>query len=393
MKRSNPLMQCRVTIDGRIPAEIGLGASELKQAAERFAYMSSKRIGVPFREVSVILQDDAASDIAHNSVMGVEGATDVITQGFDAMPGEEPGVYGELYVNCDRAISAAPRRRGWSPAKELLLYVAHGMDHLSGADDHSIEEYARMRRRELGWIAYIERDAAKEKGSAMTRDELASMIDHTFLKPAGEQDAIERLCSEAEKYRFACAMVNPCEVSKAAGLLQGSSVRIGTVVGFPLGASTIKTKIYEAVLAVEDGALDIDLVVNMRQLKAAVSDKAVRSELQEDLSNFNDAVKERDQGVCTKLILECCYLTDEEKVLGCRLAKAAGFDFVKTSTGFGTGGATVHDVKLMRRTVGKKMGVKAAGGIRTLDDALKFIDAGASRLGCSAGVSIIEELA
>jgi deoxyribose-phosphate aldolase len=131
----------------------------------------------------------------------------------------------------------------------------------------------------------------------------------------------------------------------------------------------------------------------MRQLKAAVSDKAVRSELQEDLSNFNDAVKERDQGVCTKLILECCYLTDEEKVLGCRLAKAAGFDFVKTSTGFGTGGATVHDVKLMRRTVGKKMGVKAAGGIRTLDDALKFIDAGASRLGCSAGVSIIEELA
>ncbi len=145
-------MTCRVTIDGRVPAKIGIGASAIRRAAEFFAARSSARIGVPFREVSVVLQDDDGSDEAHRAVMGVEGATDVITQGFDAMPGEEAGVYGELYVNCDRALSAAPGRAGWSPAKELLLYIAHGMDHLSGADDHAPRDYARMRRRELRWL-------------------------------------------------------------------------------------------------------------------------------------------------------------------------------------------------------------------------------------------------
>ena len=145
-------MRCRVTIEGRILRGMGIGVSELKQAAEFFAARSSERVDVPFREVSIVLQDDAASDEAHLAVMGVEGATDVITQGFDAMPGEEAGVYGELYVNCERAVSAAPKRAGWSPAKELLLYVAHGMDHLSGAEDHEPGEYARMRRRELKWL-------------------------------------------------------------------------------------------------------------------------------------------------------------------------------------------------------------------------------------------------
>ena len=156
-------MVCKVTIDGRLPPRVKLAVRELKRAAVFFAAKSSSRAGVPFRGVSIILQDDAESDAAHRAVMNVEGATDVITQGFDAMPGEEPGVYGELYVNWERAVSAAPMRKGWSPAKELLLYVAHGMDHLSGADDHSPRDYAAMRRRELRWLAAL--DAAAVHGS------------------------------------------------------------------------------------------------------------------------------------------------------------------------------------------------------------------------------------
>ena len=151
---------CSVAVAGRLPAAIGLARRDLTAAAARFASKAAARAGAPFREVTVVLQDDAASDAAHRAVMGVEGPTDVITQGFDAMPGDAGGVYGELYVNCDRALAAAPRRRGWSPAKELLLYVAHGMDHLSGADDHSPADYARMRRRELAWL----RDAASGLG-------------------------------------------------------------------------------------------------------------------------------------------------------------------------------------------------------------------------------------
>lgn len=227
----------------------------------------------------------------------------------------------------------------------------------------------------------------------MTRDEFAGMIDHTFLKAAGEPDAVKRLCREAKKYHFACAMVNPCEIDEARRLLKGSSVRIGTVIGFPLGANTAEVKIFEALDAVSRGAMDIDLVVNVRCLKASVSNESVRRQLLYRLKLFNDCVKDRGPGLCTKLILECCYLTDDEKVLGCMLAKKAGFDFVKTSTGFGAGGATVHDVRLMRKTVGRKMGVKAAGGIRTLADAKAMIEAGADRLGCSAGVELLKEFA
>ena len=217
---------------------------------------------------------------------------------------------------------------------------------------------------------------------------LAKLIDHTFLKAAGEPDAVAKLCREAKRHHFACAMVNPCEVKLAARLLKGSDVRVGTVVGFPLGANTVEAKMLEAKIAVDDGALDIDFVVNIRELKAAARDDKVKEALLVSLKAMNAAAKESEIGVCTKLILECCYLTDEEKILGCKLAKAAGFDFVKTSTGFGTGGATVHDVKLMRKAVGPKMGVKAAGGIRTLEDALAMVKAGADRLGCSCGVEI-----
>ena len=146
-------MSCRISIDGVLPKGIGLTKAVLKTAARYFAGRSSTRCGIAFREVAIVLQDDASSDEAHRAIMGVAGATDVITQGYDAIPGEAVGVYGELYVNCERAIAAAPARKGWSTSKELLLYIAHGMDHLSGADDHSASDYNRMRRRELGWLA------------------------------------------------------------------------------------------------------------------------------------------------------------------------------------------------------------------------------------------------
>jgi len=148
-------MKCKVTIDGALPRALGISRTGLRSAAEFFASRSSARVGVPFRAVAVVLQDDAFSAEVHLAVNGAEGATDVVTQRYDAMPGEEPGVYGELYVNCDRALCAAPRRRGWCAAKELLLYVAHGMDHLSGADDLAPADYSRMRRRELSWIRQL----------------------------------------------------------------------------------------------------------------------------------------------------------------------------------------------------------------------------------------------
>lgn len=144
-----------MTVDGTLPRKLGLNKSGLKRAAAFFAAKSSARIGVPFRAVTVVLQDDAFSAEVHEAINGAEGATDVITQRYDAMPGEAEGVYGELYVNVDQALRVAPKRRGWSMAKELLLYVAHGMDHLSGADDLKPRDYDRMRRRELNWLSSL----------------------------------------------------------------------------------------------------------------------------------------------------------------------------------------------------------------------------------------------
>ena len=145
-------MGCRILIDGKLPRSLGLAKAELKDAAAFFAARSSARIGVPFRAVTVILQDDTFSAEVHEAINGAKGPTDVITQRYDAMPGEAEGVYGELYINADQALRVAPKRRGWSSAKELLLYVAHGMDHLSGADDLKPRDYDKMRRRELGWL-------------------------------------------------------------------------------------------------------------------------------------------------------------------------------------------------------------------------------------------------
>jgi len=211
----------------------------------------------------------------------------------------------------------------------------------------------------------------------------ADCIDHTFLKPAGPRTAVGKLCAEARRYGFASVCVNPAEVAEAARLLRGSSVKVCTVIGFPLGASTNRTKCFEAMDALQAGADELDLVVNQRLLKFAP--KACEAEL---LQWVRTCRTFRSDAVL-KLILECCNLTKREIVLGCQIAKRVGFDFVKTSTGFGTGGATVEDVKLMRKTVGPEMGVKAAGGIRDRATAAAMIAAGATRLGCSAGVEIV----
>ena len=154
-------MSCEIVIDGSLPRSFAISKASVKAAARYFAMRSSKRIGIPFHAVTVILQDDAASDEVHRGIMGVEGATDVITQAYEAMPPEPEGIYGELYVNADQALRFSNVVRGWSAEKELLLYVAHGMDHLSGADDLESVDRARMRRRELKWM----RDYAREKGA------------------------------------------------------------------------------------------------------------------------------------------------------------------------------------------------------------------------------------
>ena len=213
--------------------------------------------------------------------------------------------------------------------------------------------------------------------------DIPKYVDHTFLKPAGEKDAVRTLCREAKAAKFASVCVNPCEVALCARLLKGSDVKVCTVIGFPLGANTTEVKLFEALEALRAGATELDFVINQRLLK--YEPKACEKELRV----LADACKSDRKGVVLKLILECCNLTKAEIVRGCKLAKKAGFDFVKTSTGFSSGGATVEDVKLMRKTVGTKMGVKAAGGIRDRETALKMIAAGATRLGTSAGLSLL----
>lgn len=225
------------------------------------------------------------------------------------------------------------------------------------------------------------------------------MIDHTFLKPDGPADAIARLCDEAIRWRFGCVMVNPCNVAEAARRVAGSGVRVGTVIGFPLGQCTLPAMRYEALNAIGNGARELDFVINVRALKAAAAERdvaqpvlAAEQPLAAGYRAMLAAIRAVRPGLTTKLIIETCYLADEEKTFACRVAQAAGFDFVKTSTGFGLAGATVADVALMRAAVGSDMGVKAAGGIRDLATALALIRAGANRLGCSAGVAIVKAL-
>ncbi|MCL2104204.1 MAG: deoxyribose-phosphate aldolase [Kiritimatiellaeota bacterium] len=220
----------------------------------------------------------------------------------------------------------------------------------------------------------------------ITPQALAAMIDHTFLKPFGKPTDIERLCEEARQYRFAMVAINPGEVTRCVSLLEGSGVRTGAAIGFPLGQSTSETKAFETRDAIAKGAGEIDMVINVRALQAG-DEKLVFAEI-------DDMAKTcRESKVISKVILETCYLTDDEKRTVCRLAVRAGVDFVKTSTGFGTAGATVGDVRLMREVVGPVMGVKPAGGVRTLDTALDMIRAGATRIGTSNGIAIVEALA
>ena len=218
----------------------------------------------------------------------------------------------------------------------------------------------------------------------LKKDEIARFIDHTLLKPEATPAQIERLCDEARRYGFAAVCVNPVYVRLAAERLQGAEVAVCSVVGFPLGATTTAAKVYEARQALADGAGELDMVIHVGALKAGDYERA-----QEDIAAVADVCHKG--GALLKVIIETALLDDAEKVTACRLAQAAGADFVKTSTGFAGGGATAEDVRLMRQTVGPRMGVKAAGGIRSYADALAMIEAGANRIGASAGVRIVEQ--
>jgi deoxyribose-phosphate aldolase len=214
--------------------------------------------------------------------------------------------------------------------------------------------------------------------------DIAKYIDHTLLKPDATQDQIAQLCYEARKYGFAAVCINPTYVKLCTQLLKGSPVHVCTVVGFPLGATPPEVKAYEAQKAIDDGATEVDMVINVGALKSKDYNLVER-----DIATVGRT--SHAGGAILKVIIEAALLTDEEKVIACQLAKAAGADYVKTSTGFGPGGATTHDVELMRSAVGPAMGVKAAGGIRNYADAKAMVAAGATRIGASAGVKILQE--
>ena len=214
--------------------------------------------------------------------------------------------------------------------------------------------------------------------------DVAAMIDHTLLKPDAIRGEIETLCREAMQYGFASVCVNPTWVATCARLVRGSAVAVCSVVGFPLGATTADTKQYETRRAIFDGAREIDMVINVGALKSGDLHTVER-----DIRAVTSACHESN--VTSKVIIETALLTDEEKVTACTLAKAAAADFVKTSTGFGPGGATAEDVALMRRVVGEDMGIKASGGVRTLEGVKAMVAAGATRIGASAGVRIVQQ--
>jgi deoxyribose-phosphate aldolase len=213
---------------------------------------------------------------------------------------------------------------------------------------------------------------------------VSGMIDHTLLKPDATRAEIEKLCREASEFHFATVCVNPAWVATAAALLRGTGVGVCSVVGFPLGATTADVKAYETRRAIFDGATEIDMVINVGALKSG----DLRT-VERDIEGVVESC--RQCGVISKVIIEAALLTDEEKIAACSLSKAAGADFVKTSTGFAAGGATAADVALMRRVVGADMGVKAAGGVRDLEGLKAMVAAGATRVGASAGVKIVQQ--
>jgi deoxyribose-phosphate aldolase len=220
-------------------------------------------------------------------------------------------------------------------------------------------------------------------GVRPTNPNFAPLIDHTLLKPEATADQVAQLCFEAKKYNFASVCVNPGHVKLCADLLKDTPVKVCTVIGFPLGATASEVKVFETENAIKQGATEIDMVINIGALKARDLELVAR-----DIRGVVRA--SHAAGALTKVILETSLLNEEEKVIACLLCKEAGADFVKTSTGFSTGGATVEDVALMRRVVGPNLGVKASGGIRTRDDVEKMVKAGATRIGASAGVKIVQ---
>ncbi len=216
----------------------------------------------------------------------------------------------------------------------------------------------------------------------MRKNEIAAMIDHTLLKANATDDQIVKLCGEAKENRFASVCVNPCHVARAAELLKGSGIAVCTVIGFPLGAGTTETKVFETKDAIAKGANEVDMVIDVGALKSGRYDD-VRGQIREVVTAAN--------GTLVKVIIETCYLTDEEKVIACKASAEAGADYVKTSTGFGGGGATVEDVALMKKSIPASMKVKASGGIHTYAQAVALVEAGASRLGASAGITIVAD--
>ncbi|HJG03419.1 MAG TPA: deoxyribose-phosphate aldolase [Megamonas funiformis] len=208
------------------------------------------------------------------------------------------------------------------------------------------------------------------------------LIDHTALKPNTTKESILKLITEAKTYDFASICVNPCWIELAHQELKNTDVKVCTVIGFPLGANTTEVKVFEAKDAIEKGAQEIDMVINIAMLKDKEYDY-----VENEIHQIVEAAKDK---AIVKVIIETCLLTDEEKIKACELSQKAGADFVKTSTGFSTGGATVHDIALMRKTVGAEMGVKASGGVHTHEEALAMIEAGANRIGASAGVKLLK---
>jgi len=276
--------------------------------------------------------------------------------------------------------------------EEILGYIGTGkagdlcgleIDELicPGCDQRCAEKCARKTRK------VVEAGAARISAGAAVgpiEDDIARLIDHTLLKPDATREDIRKICLEALKFGFASVCVNPWNVSEAAELLRGSEVRVCTVVGFPLGATLPQVKMFEAEEAIKLGAQEIDMVINVGALKSGQTDA-----VEADIRGVADA-SHRGGAIC-KVILETSLLTTEEKVRGSLAAKNAGADFVKTSTGFSTGGATAEDVRLMRAVVGGELGIKASGGVRSLEDLQKMVEAGATRIGASASVKILEQ--
>ena len=257
---------------------------------------------------------------------------------------------------------------------DLVLSRLNGDDHCPSFCTADVQRIVDAGAERIGIVL----------GETATAHDWASLIDHTLLKPEASESDIRRLCEEAAQFGFASVCVNPAWVKRASEFLRGTSVPVCTVIGFPLGATLPDVKAYEARRAIFNGAREVDMVINVGALKSG-DDCAVEDDIR--------AVVEagHENGVLVKVIIETALLTDEEKVRACLASKNAGADFVKTSTGFAKGGATVEDVSLMRRAVGSALGVKASGGVKGIEDARAMFEAGATRIGASVGVKIAQE--